>query len=146
MRLAQAPSRVDKNGVIRSMIYGWGDEPDTADFLRVIAERVQPGMRVADIGSGTGILAIAAAELGAEVVAFEEDADCREQAQANFDLNGVTIELWGSWPESWDGLPFDLVVVNLGRIEPEMLKLLRAVVAEVYVTEQETQKGAVRLG
>jgi len=43
-------------------------------YERAIAERVKPGMRVMDLGTGTGILALWAAKAGAEVIAVEPHA------------------------------------------------------------------------
>ena len=96
----------------RARGYGW--ELDTADGLRWLNAAVQPGMTVVDIGTGTGILAIAAALMGAEVVAYEEDDEAREIAAENFRLNRVVVALRGAY-DGADG--FDLVVTNLGDIE-----------------------------
>ncbi len=92
---------------------GWGWEPDTRAALDWLAERVEPGMRVADIGTGTGILAIAAARLGGVVTAYESDEVVREIAEANFAASGVDVELRGAYD---DQQGFDLVVANLGDV------------------------------
>ncbi len=92
---------------------GWGYEPDTRAALDWLAERVEPGMTVADIGTGTGILAIAAARLGATVTAYEENESVRPIAMQNFGLNEVEVDLY---PEYDDRQGFDLVVANLGDV------------------------------
>ncbi len=51
---------------------------------------VQSGDRVIDVGTGTGILAIAMARLGVEVVTFERDPDTAELARANVARASVT--------------------------------------------------------
>ncbi len=90
---------------------GWGWEPDTRAALDWLAERVQPGMTVADIGTGTGILAIAAARLGGVVTAYETLRLPRSIAADNFALNEIDVELLGEY----DGRRgFDLAVANLG--------------------------------
>jgi ribosomal protein L11 methyltransferase len=91
--------------------YGWGYEPGTADAIRWLEERMRPGMTVADIGTGTGILAIVAARLGGEVVAYERDDRVYAIAAANRDLNGIHFQFRGEY----DGEQgFDLAVANLG--------------------------------
>ena len=47
------------------MAFGTGQHPTTAMCLRALEELVRPGMRVLDLGCGSGILGIAAAKLGA---------------------------------------------------------------------------------
>ncbi len=51
---------------------------------------VATGDRVLDAGTGTGILAIAMARTGAEVLSFEVDAEFAEIARQNTDVAGVT--------------------------------------------------------
>jgi len=68
-----------------------GAHPTTQLCLRVLDRRLAPGARVLDLGTGTGILAIAAARLGAqEVVGVEIDPDAVEVARANVSYNGVS--------------------------------------------------------
>lgn len=96
--------------------YGFGDQLETREHLAATAEHVKPGDYVADVGSGTGILAVAAAKLGATVIAFEEVAELRELAERNIAANGVEVTMRGRWPEDWDGEQFDYVLANLGDV------------------------------
>src|SRR6202022_3489289 len=57
------------------------------------ALQVEPGERVIDIGTGSGILAIAAARRGARVVATDIDERAIAAASHNAALNGVSVEL-----------------------------------------------------
>lgn len=50
------------------MAFGTGLHPSTQLCLIALEERLRPGMRVLDVGSGSGILTIAAAKLGAASV------------------------------------------------------------------------------
>lgn len=90
---------------------GWGWEPETREAIEWLEARVRPGMTVCDVGTGTGILALVAALLGAKVTAYERVNTIGAIAAANFELNGQRVELWGEY----DGQQgFDLVVANLG--------------------------------
>ena len=108
---------------------GWGYEPDTKAALAWLAKRVKPGMAVCDIGTGTGILALAAARLGAAVTAYEEDDAVREIAAANIKLNSLEIALRGAWRgrgSGSTGVPYDLVVANLGDVDYDELGIPKA--------------------
>src|SRR5437764_9669718 len=50
------------------MAFGTGIHPTTRMCLEQVEQRVWPGMHVFDVGTGSGILALAAAKLGAERV------------------------------------------------------------------------------
>jgi ribosomal protein L11 methyltransferase len=70
------------------MAFGTAEHPTTRGCLRTLEALVAEGERVADVGTGSGILAITAALLGAsKVVALESDpwasAAARENAVAN---------------------------------------------------------------
>lgn len=67
------------------------DEHRTRAFFQALESVVEPGCRVLDVGTGTGLLAIHAARLGAEVVAVEE-SDMIDYARAMARANGVTID------------------------------------------------------
>lgn len=70
--------------------FGTGTHPTTAMCLRAMEKLVQPGMTVFDVGTGSGVLAIAAAKLGAmEVRAVDYDATAVRVARENIEANGV---------------------------------------------------------
>jgi len=101
--------------------FGSGAHPTTqlcAELLR----RSQPrGLRILDVGTGTGILALLAHRLGAaHVDAVEISAEARENARANFDLNGAQeISLHSELGEVRGA--FDLVLANL--LTPTLMHL-----------------------
>jgi ribosomal protein L11 methyltransferase len=73
------------------MAFGTGDHATTRGVLRLAADVVRVGDRVADLGAGSAVLSIAAAKLGAaRVVALELDVDAIENAETNVRLNGVS--------------------------------------------------------
>ncbi len=65
------------------------DEARTAGFLTAIAETVKPGDVVVDVGTGTGVLAIAAARAGARHVYAIEASSIGQVAELMFEANGV---------------------------------------------------------
>jgi ribosomal protein L11 methyltransferase len=87
------PEEVGGEIVIRiaaGLGFGTAGHPTTRSCLRSLDRLVQPGDRVADIGTGSGILAVAAALLGAwRVLAVEKDGTACAQAAANIRGNGV---------------------------------------------------------
>ena len=65
------------------------DDRRTGDYLAALAEAVRPGDVVLDIGTGSGVLAIAAARAGARRVYAVEASDIAEVAERVFAANGV---------------------------------------------------------
>ena len=65
------------------------DETRTAAYLTAIREVVRPGDVVVDLGTGTGVLAVAAAQAGARHVYAIEAGGIADYAQAVFDANGL---------------------------------------------------------
>jgi ribosomal protein L11 methyltransferase len=72
------------------MAFGTAEHGTTRGSLRLLDGAVRPGDRVLDVGAGSGILAIAAAGLGAAgVVAIEPDEFSCEALVENVERNGV---------------------------------------------------------
>ena len=73
------------------MAFGTGYHPTTRLSLELLEPTVEPHHEVADIGTGSGILTIAAIKLGAKQVdAIELDPTAIPVAAANFQTNDVT--------------------------------------------------------
>jgi ribosomal protein L11 methyltransferase len=70
--------------------FGTAEHATTRSCLRLLERLLSPGERVADVGSGSGILAVAAALLGARrVLALEMDPHACAAARDNVAENGV---------------------------------------------------------
>ena len=92
------------------MAFGTGSHPTTQLCLAALEDYVRPGMTVADIGTGSGILAIAAAKLGAaSVLGTDNDPLCVRIAAENAAVNGVSIPTQSDFPTG----TYDLVVANI---------------------------------
>ncbi len=70
--------------------FGSGSHPSTRLALEILASAVTAGDHVLDVGTGSGILAIGAARLGAAyVVAVDTDPNAEAAVRANVEANGV---------------------------------------------------------
>ena len=113
--------------------FGTGDHPTTRGCLEQLERQGCRGLRVADIGCGSGILSVAAMLLGASsCVCVDTDTPAVEATSVNAGLNGVEVEaICGAGFEELDGRdPFDLVMSNiisaaLIRLAPTAAKYVR---------------------
>ena len=70
--------------------FGTGQHETTALCIRTLERLVQPGMRIFDVGTGSGVLSICASKLGArEIVAMDFDPVACRVARENIEVNGV---------------------------------------------------------
>jgi ribosomal protein L11 methyltransferase len=76
------------------MAFGTGDHPTTRGVIRLMQRVIRAGDIVADLGCGSGILAVAAAKLGAaRVAAIELDPDAISNAEENVALNDAGLSV-----------------------------------------------------
>lgn len=115
------------------MSFGTGEHQTTKLVLQILEKEITPGIRVLDIGTGTGILAIAAVKLGASnAIGIDNDEWCFLNAKENLELNDVTdkIEIKLGEMNSLQPEQFDLVCANINKnilldIAPEVFKFTK---------------------
>jgi ribosomal protein L11 methyltransferase len=101
------------------MAFGTGTHVTTQLAMEAIAREVTPGMRVLDVGTGSGILALAAALKGAsQVWGIDRDPVAVRSARANARLNGLSGRLRITRGELFQWArpgrpPLDVVVANI---------------------------------
>jgi ribosomal protein L11 methyltransferase len=114
--VANAPAGKTRVVIEPKMAFGTGDHPTTSLCLEAVDAYLaeHPGANVLDVGTGTGVLAIAARKLGAaRVVGTDNDPMSVELALENAVDNGTPeLELSGKPLEQVTGT-FDLVVANI---------------------------------
>lgn len=96
------------------LAFGTGAHETTRLCLEAIERNLRPGMTVLDVGTGSGILAEAAVNLGAgRVFACDNDPEAVAVARENFENAGVSVTLSGDPVENFPGSLADLVVANI---------------------------------
>lgn len=98
------------------MSFGTGEHQTTQLVLNLLEKYVKTGMKVLDVGSGTGILAITALKLGAaSAVAVDNDEWCYENCKENAELNNVSnsIKIITGDIKDINEKDFDLVLANI---------------------------------
>ena len=98
--------------------FGTGYHPTTDTCLQALEQHITPGMAVLDLGTGSGILTIAAIKLGAgRVTALDIESQAVTAARRNFRRCGISKQVTlgqGSVPHGTAGAgQFDLAVVNI---------------------------------
>lgn len=100
------------------MSFGTGEHETTKLVLQLLDKHIKNAKSVLDVGSGTGVLGIAASLLGAEhVVGIDNDEWCIENGIENIELNNVQskVEVRLTEIDSVKDEPFDLILANINR-------------------------------
>ena len=106
------------------LTFGTGAHPSTQMVMEFLEEQVRPGMRVIDLGSGSGILSIAALRLGAQsAIGVDIDPKAESIARENAAYNQFGPECFaavtGNVTEDRDLMKqlseggYDIVLVNI---------------------------------
>lgn len=117
-----------------SLAFGSGLHPATVLSLRLLERHVAAGMKTLDLGCGSGILSVAIAKLGAQVLALDNDPVAVKATQDAVQQNGVASQVTvmqgslgqgstlGHWmdgdlsiatPPVQTPEPFDLIAANI---------------------------------
>jgi ribosomal protein L11 methyltransferase len=129
--------------------FGTGHHATTRLCLAALQRIELTDRTVLDVGTGSGVLAIAASRLGAtEVTAIDDDEDAIRAAWDNLALNaGATVALIVGDLRTTDLVPADVVVANLtggllGQAAPRLMKLTKArgrVVISGFMSHEERE-------
>lgn len=120
------------------LAFGTGQHATTRLCLEALEEHVRPGTKVLDVGSGSGILSVAAALLGAsQVDALDIDPAAVRATKENVSRNCVVVRArQGSLGEDWpfravpDGR-YDVVLANItARVVKELARPIVAALAD----------------
>jgi len=128
---APTPSGMVEIVLDPGMAFGTGTHPTTSLCLAALSEllAVRPGASVLDVGTGSGLLAIAARKLGGgRVTGNDNDPIAVRVARENAALNGVALALDERPVEAQPG-PFDLVLANI--LANTLVELAPAIAAQL---------------
>jgi ribosomal protein L11 methyltransferase len=96
-----------------ALAFGSGHHATTYSCLAALDDLVKPQMRMLDVGCGSGILALAAAKLGAKVELCDTDPLAVDSAKENFARNEAHYErIWEGSANKAEGL-YDIVTANI---------------------------------
>ena len=154
----------DPNGIVivvdPAMAFGTGEHGTTRGCLRLLQDVVRPGAHVLDVGTGTGVLAVAAARMGAERVhGVDFDPEAIENAEGTVVQNGVadrvtleTREVDDAYlratPAAWDVILANVLSGVLKPLLPAFVEAMRPgatlILSGILQTEAEDVVRAAR--
>jgi ribosomal protein L11 methyltransferase len=111
------------------MAFGTGLHPTTRLCVAALEETVQPGDQVLDIGTGSGVLAIVAAKMGADaIVATDIDPIAVNVTRENVEMNQLTLAPAGLIDVRLESVPAGMA----GRFQVVVANILAEVIAGLF--------------
>ena len=108
------------------MAFGTGHHPTTQLALEALERSLTPGDVVVDVGTGSGVLAIAAARLGAaRVYAFDRDAEAGPAARGNLRRNDGADRITLTIPSASLAAPEPAALVVANIVAAAHVRLMR---------------------
>ena len=104
--------------IIPGMAFGTGHHETTQLIIESLVDNININDKVLDLGSGSGILSIAALKFGAsEVMAIEYDKDCKDNFYENMELNNIDIKYVLSIEDVllYKDYNYDLIIANINK-------------------------------
>ena len=101
------------------MAFGTGTHESTQICLHLLETYMRSGVQILDLGTGSGILAIAAAKIGAKyVLAVDNDSNAIQNTKENVRQNKVdkSVDIVCGSLESIKTCNFDLIMANINRM------------------------------
>jgi len=109
------------------MSFGTGHHATTYQMIKEMQNLHFQGTKVLDFGTGTGVLGILAAKMGAEdVIAVDNDIWSIENAKENAETNAISWTLYEGSLEQVPEENFDIILANIN------LHILKAYAAKMY--------------
>lgn len=99
------------------MAFGTGRHETTKLVMLMLQKYIKEGQRLLDAGTGSGILSILAAKLGAEqITAFDTDPTAVENSRENFVLNNIkNYNLFCGTLDDLKASKYDIIAANIDR-------------------------------
>jgi ribosomal protein L11 methyltransferase len=116
------------------MSFGTGEHETTKLMIELTEKYITNNSRVLDVGSGTAVLSIIAAKLGAaKVLAIDNDELCLENGLENIQINNVAerVEVKNCELKDLSEFSFDFILANINKhilidIAPEIAKQIKS--------------------
>ena len=114
--------------------FGTGSHPTTSLCLEELEKTSLSSKKILDIGSGSGILSIAARYFGAsQIYSIDNDYMAINSTESNFRLNFGNLENLNTYLGSFDGLVSKYNLVNFDFILCNILsKVIKGIIPDIY--------------